>query len=128
MKKYGSEKTSLTLSPLAEKVYSGCDVIRIYEDNNKLYTIDDDGVIHSGLSEKEVNEYLEDYFEQCHEPKVIETAQNIIDNGLYETAVSLMDDELREKIHAEISPCTDYQFLLEYLDRHEMKFDEPFTI
>lgn len=42
----------------------------------------------------------------------------------YETAVSFMDDELREKIHWEIAPCTEQEFFDEYAKRHEEKFGE----
>ncbi len=56
------------------------------------------------------------------------TAKEIIENGLYDAAVNLMDDEIREEIHAEMAPCTEEEFLEEYMKRHEEKYNEQFTI
>lgn len=56
------------------------------------------------------------------------TAKEIIENGLYDAAVNLMDDEIREAIHAELAPCTEEEFLEEYMKRHEEKYNEQFTI
>lgn len=56
------------------------------------------------------------------------TAKEIIENGLYDAAVNLMDDEIREEIHAELAPCTEEEFLEEYMKRHEEKYNEQFTI
>ena len=55
-------------------------------------------------------------------------AKTIIESGLYESAVNLMDDELRETIHAELAPCTDLDFLSAYMERHLEKYGEEFTI
>lgn len=54
------------------------------------------------------------------------TAREIIDAGLYDQAVALMDDEIRERVHAEKSPCTDEEFLSAYMQAHEETFGEPF--
>lgn len=56
------------------------------------------------------------------------TAREIIDAGLYDQAVALMDDEIRERVHAETSPCTDEEFLDAYITYHMETFGEPFTI
>lgn len=56
------------------------------------------------------------------------SAKDIIDNGLYNQAVELMDDEIRESVHADLAPCTDEEFLEEYMSRHFEKYGEPFTI
>lgn len=56
------------------------------------------------------------------------TAKEIIDNGLYNAAVELMDDDIREKIHSALSPCTDEEFLTAYMERHKDKYGEDFTI
>ena len=52
----------------------------------------------------------------------------IIASGLYNAAVTLMDDDLREEIHAEISPCGELEFLTEYMRRHFEKYGIEFTI
>lgn len=45
----------------------------------------------------------------------------------YETAVNLMDDDLREETNADLAPCSDQRFIEEYARRHEQRFGEPFT-
>ena len=56
------------------------------------------------------------------------TAQEIIEKGYYDAAVALMDDEIREAVHADLAPCTDLEFLTEYMIRHEKKYGIPFVI
>lgn len=56
------------------------------------------------------------------------TAKWIIENGYYEAAVNLMDDEIREELHNEMAPCTDLEFLEAYMKRHEEKYGEEFEI
>ncbi len=46
----------------------------------------------------------------------------------YDAAVNLMDDEIREELHNELAPCTEQEFLDAYLDRHESRYGEQFTI
>ena len=56
------------------------------------------------------------------------TAKWIIENGYYEAAVNLMDDEIREKLHNEMAPCTDLEFLEAYMERHKEKYGSEFEI
>ena len=46
----------------------------------------------------------------------------------FEAAVNLMDDDIRESLHAELSPCTEQEFFDAYCKAHEEKFGEEFTI
>ena len=46
----------------------------------------------------------------------------------FDAAVELMDDDLREEIHAALAPCTEQEFLDEYVKRHEKKFGEEFKV
>ena len=46
----------------------------------------------------------------------------------FEAAAELMDDEIREQIHADLAPCTEEEFLAEYCRRHEKKYGEQFEI
>lgn len=46
----------------------------------------------------------------------------------FEVAVNLMDDALREEVHADLAPCTEQEFLDEYVKRHEAKYGEEFKI
>lgn len=56
------------------------------------------------------------------------TAERIIENGFYNAAVELMDDEIREKLNSELAPCTDLEFLKAYMEAHEAKYKEEFKI
>lgn len=42
--------------------------------------------------------------------------------------VALMDDELREQVHQELSPCTDEEFLNRYQELHNEKYGEDLEI
>ena len=44
----------------------------------------------------------------------------------YDSAVSFMDDEIREAVHADLAPCTEIEFLREYEKRHLEKYGTPF--
>lgn len=46
----------------------------------------------------------------------------------FDACVNLMDDEIREAIHAELAPCTEQEFLNAYVDRHYDKYGEQFKI
>ena len=46
----------------------------------------------------------------------------------WDAIVVLMDDEIREEMHNEMSPCTEEEFFEEYCKRHEEKFGSPFVI
>ena len=46
----------------------------------------------------------------------------------FDAAVNLMDDALREEVHADLAPCTEQGFLDEYVKRHETKYGETFEI
>ena len=56
------------------------------------------------------------------------TAQEIINAGNYDAAVALMDDEIREAVRADLAPCSDVEFLTEYMRRHEEKYGAPFIV
>lgn len=42
----------------------------------------------------------------------------------YEAAVELMDDEIREELHCELSPCSEQKFFTAYEKAHEKKYGE----
>lgn len=57
------------------------------------------------------------------------TVRDWNDNTLdYETAVMMMDDEIRESIHFETPELAPQAFYDEYCQRHYDKFGEDFTI
>ena len=40
----------------------------------------------------------------------------INERNLWDNVVMMMDDDIREKVHAELAPCTDEEFLARYLE------------
>lgn len=46
----------------------------------------------------------------------------------FATAVALMDDEIREELHAEMAPCDDQEFLDAYVERHAQKYGDDFQV
>ena len=46
----------------------------------------------------------------------------------FDTAVALMDDELREELHAEIAPCDEQKFIDAYCEKHFAKYGKEFTV
>lgn len=46
----------------------------------------------------------------------------------FEAAVNMMDDEIREELHAELAPCGNQEFLDAYVERHAQKYGEDFQV
>ena len=46
----------------------------------------------------------------------IEAMPEIEERGIWETVAHYMDDETREKVHAELAPCDKLEFLERYLE------------
>jgi hypothetical protein len=57
--------------------------------------------------------------------KKVNLNEEIVD---FDACVMLMDDELREEIHRDLAPCTDQEFLNEYVKRHQEKYNKDFQI
>lgn len=46
----------------------------------------------------------------------------------FDSCVSLMDDDIREQVHADLAPCTEQEFLDAYCERHAEKYGEQFQV
>ena len=46
----------------------------------------------------------------------------------WNTAVNLMDDDLREELSADLAPCTEQEFFVAYAKAHEAKFCEEWEL
>lgn len=46
----------------------------------------------------------------------------------FNVALSLMDDELREKVHMELAPCTEQEFFDTYAKTHKEKYGEKWLL
>ena len=58
--------------------------------------------------------------------KTNDEIRTMIEN--WEATTALMDDDIREALHAKLAPCTKEEFLKAYMDAHEEAFGEEFTI
>lgn len=45
-----------------------------------------------------------------------EAVEEINQKNLWDFIIDIMDDEAREKVHAEFAPCTEKEFLERYLE------------
>lgn len=48
-----------------------------------------------------------------------EAMPEITERNLWDAIVDLMDDDVREDVNFDLAPCTDLEFLAEYLNRAE---------
>lgn len=55
--------------------------------------------------------------------KVINKNGTAID---FDAAVSMMDDDIRESVHAELAPCTEQDFFDAYCKAHKAKYGAEF--
>ncbi len=46
----------------------------------------------------------------------------------FDTAFALMDNDIREELHEELSPCSDQRFFNAYLEQHYADYGEEFTV
>lgn len=46
----------------------------------------------------------------------------------WESTTAMMDDDIREALHAKLAPCTKEEFLKAYMEAHEEEFGEEFDI
>ena len=48
-----------------------------------------------------------------------EAMPEIIEFNLWDAIVNIMDDDIRESVHGDLAPCTELEFLAEYLRRSQ---------
>jgi hypothetical protein len=46
----------------------------------------------------------------------------------FDAVVNLMDDDIREQLHADMAPCEDQDFVDAYTIAHQEKFGEEFVV
>lgn len=96
-------------------------ITRDREAGNKIDTFETREAAERAIAEyedqdRDNGEYTPDFYEVAINP------------AYYDAAVELMDDEIREAIHAEGNHITDEDFLSEYERRHAEKYGEEFAI
>lgn len=91
----------------AHEAYSGISPLYIYEketDEGKRYFIR--GVYeYDNLTFKELEQFFIDEYYDSH-----------ITKQEMDALVSYMDDDIREKVHLELAPCTNEEFLIRYME------------
>lgn len=61
--------------------------------------------------------------------KEIKKVKNLNDTEIYyDSAVVLMDDDLREELHRELAPCTEQEFFSAYEKAHAEKYGEEWEL
>nr|DAT72235.1 MAG TPA: hypothetical protein [Caudoviricetes sp.] len=59
----------------------------------------------------------------------IKMVKNLNDVEIYwDSAVNLMDDDLREELNGELAPCTEQEFFTAYEKAHAEKFGEEWEL
>lgn len=51
-----------------------------------------------------------------------ELAESLVAEGRYDEIVEMMDDDIRERLHFKLAPCTDEEFLKAYLDAYFKRY------
>ena len=101
------ENAARSLSKKAFDAYSGISPLSVYEketEEGKRYFMDG-ALEYSNLTFEKMQEIFEAMYDDVH-----------IGDNVWDNIVSYMDDEIREKVHFELAPCTSEQFLLRYLE------------
>lgn len=123
--KINGEMAVRGLSGKAQKFYGETDPMNVYAYDG-LYAYNGCMGSAEGLTLEQLERAFEEMYDELNDPT--EKAEEIIEDGLFEATVNLMDDDLREEVHADLAPCSDLEFLVEYMKRHEAKFGEEFTV
>ena len=55
-------------------------------------------------------------------------AEELVEKGLYDAAVELMDNDIRERLHSELSPCSEADFLAAYMKAHYDVYGSEFVV
>ena len=123
-KRYGDEPTDLNLTELAEFVYNEIQPLSIIERADGTYAFTG-GIEWDGV--EDADEVIET-LEQIAGEGECERAGDIVEAGLYDAAVALMDDEIREEIHGWEENASKQMFLTEYMLRHMVKYGTRFQV
>ena len=136
-KVYEMDDTKINLTFEAEKVYAWSDlgICEYDEDEGDPSYFLRGAINRDWLTEAEVNDLLESLSDtlfgdlgDLSETKYADLARSIVDEGNYESAVELMDDDIREEIHDRYAPCDEVTFLALYMDAHHQLYGEDFAI
>lgn len=60
--------------------------------------------------------------------KCYEVAEELLEKYDMEVIAHYMDDEIRERLHMELAPCSDLEFVAHYIKEHDEAYGEEYTI
>ena len=75
--------------------------------------------IDEAIAQLESDGYVIDYSDD---------AKALLQDASMETITAYMDDDIREAVHRDLAPCSDEEFLTEYLAKHYQAYGEMFTV
>ena len=100
------------MSKTTLEFYRDMDIVYISEDKEYCVPICGDNIPFHTI--EEAREFIDNWYESAAHEEL-------------RYAVNFMDDEIREKLHSELAPCTDEEFLERYKQEHFEKYGEEFT-
>lgn len=113
--KINGEMAVRSMSAKAQRGYNETDPMEVYQTEDGLWIKDADGI--TGPMTAEQAEATLEYIGGT----VVNSWGVEVD---FDAAVALMDDEIREQLHAEMAPCSNQAFFEAYAEAHEEKFGE----
>ena len=105
--KLNGEMAVRDMSKKAFEAYSGVSPLTIYEketDEGKRYYMQG-ALEYDNRTFKEMEMIFEDMYDDAH---ITDAEMNAL--------VSYMDDDIRERVHMELAPCTHEEFLIRYIE------------
>jgi len=118
----------------SESFYMHVDTGSVDTYENWVSTIDEDELTKGQTREEKMNDYIRDntfvevvkgasgWIDADKAVTVNGEIYNIDDIAIY------MDNDIREKLHAELAPCEPQKFVDRYAEEHKEKFGETFAI
>ena len=102
-------------------VYNGFEIICREYAGTFLECEDSNGNIVEIDVNEEIKGWLGDYLE------FLDDAEDLLKMD-WDVVVNYMDNEIREELHKELSPCGNERFLQRYMEMHHSKYNEEFQI
>ena len=87
-------------------------------------TYDEDGEFDQG---GDVSDYSAEGYSP-DEPAVVNSEGKTYDDDEWDAVVELMDDDIRERLHDELSPCSKQEFFAAYAAEHLKTFGEQWEL
>ncbi|MBQ9020604.1 MAG: hypothetical protein IJ113_01115 [Eggerthellaceae bacterium] len=102
-----------------------------HDDEDATIYVDLDGesaryTVQSSENEMEFADYEEAIEAYDRETEIVRNGYGVEFN--YDAAVGIMDEDIRERLHFEIAPCSHQKFFDAYCDAHKKHYGEEFEL